>query len=491
MVAGSVLSFWQFRNISRSASRLSNVEQRVTSLLRLNNNLLTLMGHLHRSAEPRDPLLFETEAWRLLNEFQKETADADRTIQEISGESARNAAGMAGIRGMLGSLTGRVSSLVQLAREQDWTALNARLLNQSDHTDDVVAVLITQVDADLGNARRLLVEDLAGAQSRAAQTLVIATVLSLATAGLLGAWITRSITRPLSTLGRGARALAAGDFQHRVPIDGTDELAHVTQVFNSTAAELAGMFDEVQTQRAAAEAAQAALEERARELGRANADLQQFAYSASHDLQEPLRIVALYSQLLQRRYAGQLDERADEYIEYLYRAAHQMAQLVTDLLTYTRTTSIAKEEPAFSNVPLVLQRVLSTFEKQIASQQCRVTAGQLPCVSAHEVHVQQLLQNLIGNALKYRSEHTPEISIEAERKGGCWEFAVRDNGIGIDPQYANQIFGIFKRLHGQKYPGTGIGLAICQRIVEGYGGTIWVESELGEGATFRFTLPAG
>jgi light-regulated signal transduction histidine kinase (bacteriophytochrome) len=115
----------------------------------------------------------------------------------------------------------------------------------------------------------------------------------------------------------------------------------------------------------------------------------------------------------------------------------------------------------------------------------------LPVVGAHEAHMLQLLQNLIGNALKYRSEHTPEISIEAERKEGCWEFAVRDNGIGIDPQYADQIFGIFKRLHGQKYPGTGIGLAICQRIVEGYGGTIWVESELGEGATFRFTLPAG
>ena len=331
---------------------------------------------------------------------------------------------------MLGSLTGRVSSLVQLARAQDWTALNARLLNQSDHTDDVVAVLITQVDADLGNARRLLVEDLAGAQSRAAQTLVIATVLSLATAGLLGAWITRSITQPLSTLGRGARALAAGDFQHRVPIDGTDELAHVAQVFNSTAAELAGMFDEVQTQRAAAEGAQAALEERARELGRANADLQQFAYSASHDLQEPLRIVALYSQLLQRRYAGQLDERADEYIEYLYRAAHQMAQLVTDLLiTLELQASRKKSRP--SQTSRWYYSGLSTFEKQIASQQCRVTAGQLPCVSAHEVHVQQLLQNLIGNALKYRSEHTPEISIEAERKGGCWEFAVRDNGIGI------------------------------------------------------------
>ena len=398
---------------------------------------------------------------------------------------------MGNLHGMLGSLPARVSSLVQLARAQDWPAVNARLLNQSDHTDDVVAVLIGQVDADLGNARSLLVKDLARAQAGAAKTLLIATVLSLAAAGLLGAWITRSITQPLSTLDRGARALAAGDFQHRVPIDGTDELAHVAQVFNSSAAELAGMFDEVQKQRAAAEAAQAALEERARELGRANADLQQFAYSASHDLQEPLRIVALYSQLLQRRYAGQLDERADEYIEYLYKAAHQMAQLVTDLLTYTRTASVPQEESAFCDVKFVLQRVLSTLEKQILSQQCRVTAGDLPCVRAHEVHVQQLLQNLVGNALKYRSERTPEISIEAERTRSGWEFAVRDNGIGIDPQYADQIFGIFKRLHGQKYPGTGIGLAICQRIVEGYGGTIWVESEVDEGATFRFTLPAG
>ena len=138
----------------------------------------------------------------------------------------------------------------------------------------------------------------------------------------------------------------------------------------------------------------------------------------------------------------------------------------------------------------MLERVLSTLEPQIRARRCTISSDPLPIVRAHEIHVQQLLQNLIGNSLKYSSERDPEIKIWAEPKGREWLFSVQDNGIGIEPQYAKQIFGIFKRLHGRKYPGTGIGLAICQRIIERYGGNIWVESEPGRGATFRFTLPA-
>ena len=222
----------------------------------------------------------------------------------------------------------------------------------------------------------------------------------------------------------------------------------------------------------------------------ANADLEQFAYSASHDLKEPLRIVALYSQILKRKYSGQLDESADEYIVYVFRAARQMEQLITDLLAYTQTAQALSTVETPTNVHLILERVLSTLEPQIRSQRCIVASDPLPDVRAHQIHVQQLLQNLIGNAMKYRGDQDPQIKIWAEPKGHEWLFSVRDNGIGIEPQYAKQIFGIFKRLHGHKYPGTGIGLAICHRIIERYGGSIWVESELGQGSTFRFTLPA-
>jgi light-regulated signal transduction histidine kinase (bacteriophytochrome) len=307
---------------------------------------------------------------------------------------------------------------------------------------------------------------------------------------VVGTIVTSSITQPLAALDAGARALAAGNFEHRVPVKGNDELTHLALVFNQTSAEVARLFEEVRREHANAAAAQAALKEHAQELARANADLEQFAYSATHDLKEPLRIISLYSQLLHRKYAGRLDHDAEEFIGYLFRAARQMEQLITDLLAYTRTANVNKAEEARTDANAVLDRVLTTLELQIRECRCRLTVEPLPIVRAHEVHVHQLLQNLIGNSLKYRSDNDPQIHVGAERKNGDWLFTIRDNGIGIDPQYARQIFGIFKRLHGQKYPGTGIGLAICQRIVEGYGGRIWVESQLGQGATFRFTLPA-
>jgi light-regulated signal transduction histidine kinase (bacteriophytochrome) len=274
-----------------------------------------------------------------------------------------------------------------------------------------------------------------------------------------------------------------------VPVTGKDELAHLTLAFNASAAELARLFDEARSQRANAEAAHAALQEHARELARVNVDLQQFAYSASHDLQEPLRTVALYCQLFQRTYQGRLDERADDYIGYTVRAALQMSRLLSDLLAYTRTSALGKPAGEVTDVNAVLCRVLGMLEPQITRERCTVHAEQLPEVGVHEVHMQQLLQNLPGNALKYRSDRDPEIGISAIRQQDRWLFSIQDNGIGISPRYSKQIFGIFKRLHGQKYEGTGMGLAICQRIIQLYGGEIWVDSELGKGATFRFTLP--
>src|SRR5579871_5664382 len=219
-------------------------------------------------------------------------------------------------------------------------------------------------------------------------------------------------------------------------------------------------------------------------LRRSNEDLNQFAYAASHDLQEPLRMVALYSQLIKKSFGGKLDEQGEQFISYVVGGAQRMELLLKDLLTYSQA-AVASEEPAVA-VPCssVMERVLLNLEASIKETQAKITVGELPVVHAHEIRLVQLFQNLVGNALKYRSSKPPQILINAASKDGNWQFSVQDNGIGIEPRYARQVFGIFKRLHGHQYPGSGIGLAICQRIVERYGGRIWVESQPGQGSTF-------
>jgi PAS domain S-box-containing protein len=224
-------------------------------------------------------------------------------------------------------------------------------------------------------------------------------------------------------------------------------------------------------------------------LRQSNDDLNQFAYAASHDLQEPLRMVSLYSQMLQRRYGSKLDKDADEFIGYIVGGAKRMELLLKDLLTYSQAGSSSEGPVHPVECAAAMQRVVLNLQASLEQNGANVTWDPLPIISAHEVRIVQLLQNLIGNAIKYRGADPPRIHIAAERRESDWLFAVEDNGIGIAPEYAQEIFGIFRRLHGQDYPGTGIGLAICQRIVERYGGRIWVESSLGQGARFLFTIP--
>ena len=224
-------------------------------------------------------------------------------------------------------------------------------------------------------------------------------------------------------------------------------------------------------------------------LRQSNDDLNQFAYAASHDLQEPLRMVALYSQMLQRKYLGNLDANADQYISYIVGGAHRMEMLLKDLLTYSQTGPSSEGPAETVDFNAVINKVLLNLQASMDQSGAAITWDQLPAVHAHEIRLVQLLQNLVSNAIKYRSDDPPRIHLSAEWREREWVLSVRDNGVGIPPEYAQQIFKIFKRLHGQDYPGTGIGLAICQRIVETYGGRIWVESGDGKGACFCFTLP--
>jgi PAS domain S-box-containing protein len=226
-------------------------------------------------------------------------------------------------------------------------------------------------------------------------------------------------------------------------------------------------------------------------LARSNMELQRFALLASHDLQTPMRSIANFVQLLQATYSDKLDAQANDWICRTQQSIKHLQALIQDLLEYSRVQS---QSGPLQRVSLhdVLDHVVSLLDASVRESKAEVAWGDLPVVMGNRSQLVQLMQNLIGNALKYRSQEPPRVYVSAERRGPEWKLAVRDNGIGISPKYHQKIFEIFQRLHDQnEYPGTGIGLAVCRRIVEDHGGKLWVESEVGNGATFCFTLPEG
>jgi len=227
-----------------------------------------------------------------------------------------------------------------------------------------------------------------------------------------------------------------------------------------------------------------------KELKRSNKELEQFAYMASHDLQEPLRMVTNFVKLLEKNYKGQLDSNADEYIYYAVDGAERMQKLITDLLTYSRITS-KDEEFELVNLESILDKSILNLTVSINENNALITYDSLPTIMADPSLITQLFQNLVGNAIKFRTEdEKPEIHVKAEDNGDEWIFQVIDNGIGIDSQHKDLIFEVFQRLHEKnEYPGTGIGLSMCQKIIERHKGDIWVESELDKGSKFCFTIP--
>ena len=231
------------------------------------------------------------------------------------------------------------------------------------------------------------------------------------------------------------------------------------------------------------------LEQQTEELARSNSELEQFAWVASHDLQEPLRMVASYTQLLSKRYKGKLDPEADEFIAFAVDGAVRMRRLINDLLELSRVGTRTKDFKA-TDCEAVYNRTLLNLQGLVEESGALVTRDPLPTVMGDETQLGQLFQNLIANAIKFRGDDQLAVHVGAERKDGQWVFGVRDNGIGIDPKYAERIFVVFQRLHDKGHtPGTGIGLAVCKKIVERHGGRIWVESVPDEGATFYFTVP--
>ncbi|MDP9055163.1 MAG: ATP-binding protein, partial [Acidobacteriota bacterium] len=225
-------------------------------------------------------------------------------------------------------------------------------------------------------------------------------------------------------------------------------------------------------------------------LARSNEDLERFAFIASHDLQEPLRMITVYSQLLVKMYPAAADERAASFVNNIAEGTQRMRVLLADLLAYTELSADLEEPLELVDLNGTLGKVRDNLKLAITGSGAELTADPLPAARVHEAHLIALFQNLIGNAIKYRGAEPPRIHVAVSQADDSLQFSVSDNGMGIEPAFHDKIFVAFKRLHGKTIPGTGIGLAICQRVVERYGGRIWVESQPGRGSTFIFTLPA-
>ena len=314
--------------------------------------------------------------------------------------------------------------------------------------------------------------------------------ISIITA-IIAAYIAKTISNTVKKLAEGAQIIGSGNLDYKLETNRRDELGQLARTFNKMTSDLkktTASRDELNKEITERKKAEDTIQQTLEELRRSNKELDQFAYVASHDLQEPLRIVSGFIQLLQQRYQGKLDIQADEFINFAVKGVYQMQALINDLLTYSRIETRGKQFETVDCAKL-LDRVLDDMEPMIRRNGAVITVGHLPEIKADAVQVTQLFRNLIGNAIKFRSDKPPEIFISAELKDNKWVFSVKDNGIGIESQYLDRIFVLFQRLHGRdKYEGTGIGLTICKKIVERHNGKIWVESQPGQGSTFYFTI---
>lgn len=347
-----------------------------------------------------------------------------------------------------------------------------------------LAATLQELDTEIGQSQTRARADLT--RARGWRDLTFAAILGVfVLTGVAVAILLRiAVLRPLHRLRVAARRVAAGDFDHRLVIDGPADLREL-------AGDVDAMRRRVTDELAFSVSSRARLEEQTAELRRSNAELEQFAYVASHDLQEPLRKVASFCQLLQRRYGGELDDRARQYIGFAVDGASRMQVLINDLLAFSRVGRLYDRREAVDLTETVNATVADlAVPIEEAGAQVRVT-GELPVLTGDPTLIGMLFQNLIGNAVKFRSpRRAPVIEVSVTDEGERWLFAVQDNGIGIEAQYADKIFVIFQRLHARDaYPGTGIGLAMCKKIVEYYGGRIWLDTDDRPGTRLCFTMP--
>lgn len=340
-----------------------------------------------------------------------------------------------------------------------------------------------------------------GKSALSAGILTGAVLLILLIVAMAAVLLAGNILRPLRHLTRGVDAVRGGDLELKVRTDAEDETGELARLVDQIRSDLKTTRDELKRETGKQKGEREELSQIMEELENSKRELEQFVHISAHDLQEPLRMITVFTRLLAKRYRGKIDERADEFIGYAVDGASNMQQKINDLLLYLTVRTRARPFESM-DCEAVLLDILDTLKDDIEDCSAVVTHDHLPAITADELQVRQLLQHLIENAIKFRSNEPLEVHISAERIGESstesgqnsikdgWLFSVNDNGIGMEPRYKERIFAIFQRLNsGEEYSGTGIGLAICRRVVEHHGGRIWVESEAGKGSTFYFTMP--
>ncbi|KXK61920.1 histidine kinase [Micromonospora rosaria] len=367
----------------------------------------------------------------------------------------------------------------------------ALLNDQARQQFDGIRSAIEALQAEILTARDRVVSEIERTGDLLVLLLIVAAVVVVLAGTVLLLSLEKMVVRPLTSLAGQVREVADGDYRHRIAGEGPPEFLALAEDVDSMRQKIARELDEVREARERIEWVNSQLQKQAEELVRSNRDLEQFAYVASHDLQEPLRKVASFCQLLQRRYAGQLDERADQYIAFAVDGAQRMQRLINDLLAFSR---IGRLTTGFTDVDLnrVMAEVAGQTEAGRQYADAELTWSELPVIRGEEPLLTNLLVNLVSNSVKFRRPDVPpKVHVSARLVDGEWEISCQDNGIGIEPEFADKIFVIFQRLHSKDaYPGTGIGLAIVKKIVEYHGGRVWVDTGTPEGTAIRFTLPA-
>jgi signal transduction histidine kinase len=348
---------------------------------------------------------------------------------------------------------------------------------------DLIRASLGHLQKNLAAQRGQAVGTLHSAASVLQATLIVIAFALVVAVLVLAFGLWRSAILPLRRLATDARQVAEGDFEHQMEPGGPAEMRAVGHDVDRMRERILAELSELQ-------AAHANLEARTEDLQRSNSELEQFAYVASHDLQEPLRKVASFCQLLQRRYAGRLDAKADEYIEHAVDGAKRMQALINDLLAFSRVgRTVQRREPV--SCAVLLAQAWANLAADVRRTHATIEVGELPVVLGEASLLTAVFQNLISNALKFRADEPPRVTVSVRRDGEFWLFSFSDNGIGIEPEYAERIFVIFQRLHDKAtYPGTGIGLAMVRKIIEYHGGRIWLDTTITAGARFWFTLPA-
>ncbi|MDA8370850.1 MAG: ATP-binding protein [Nocardiopsaceae bacterium] len=343
-----------------------------------------------------------------------------------------------------------------------------------------------RIDQELQQAR----ENLTVATQQVVALLMLVGVVVVVLCVFLWVMLQNWVLRPLDELGKHLMQVAEGYYAHRIALHGPPEFERVGRDVDAMRERIVADLHEVGSARRKLQEQSELLERQTDELRRSNLELEQFAYVASHDLQEPLRKVASFCQLLQRRYAGRLDERADSYIDFAVEGAKRMQTLINDLLAFSRVGRTKNFAPVDLNV--ALEDALSSLETRLDEAGAVVTGDEMPTVEGDQTLLTQVFFNLVGNAVKFRGEQPVRVHVSAERQGGEWIFCCADNGIGIEPQYAERVFVIFQRLHTRdKYGGTGIGLAMCKKIIEFHGGRIWLDTDTDQqGTRICWSLPA-